>query len=105
MGPAVLDHSASVWVCGGRREGTSEAAPEAVRQAVGGGCQSGWGRLLSVTNAIEAGTWRQGQWLGIRWAPWRGGGGTSPLFQCVGWVCQGPLVPRRNALMQFCVLV
>ena len=34
--------------------------PEAVRQAVGGGCQSGWGRLLSVTNAIEAGTWRQG---------------------------------------------
>ena len=35
----------------------SEAAPEAVRQAVGGGYQSGWGRLLSVTNAIEAGTW------------------------------------------------
>ena len=43
-----------------RREGTSEAAPAAVRQAVAGGCQSGWGRLLSVTNAIEAGTWRQG---------------------------------------------
>ena len=39
-----------------RRAGTSEAAPEAVRQAVGGGCQSGWGRLLSVTNAIEGGT-------------------------------------------------
>jgi hypothetical protein len=31
---------------------------EAVTQAVGGGCQSGWGRLLSVTNAIEP--WRQG---------------------------------------------
>ena len=31
---------------GTRREGTSEAVPEAVRQAVGGGCQSGWGRLL-----------------------------------------------------------
>ena len=30
-------------------------APAAVRQAVGGGCQkSGWGRLLSVTNAVEA---------------------------------------------------
>ena len=43
-----------------RREGTSEAAPEAVRQGVGGGCQSGWGRLLSVTNAIEVGTWCQG---------------------------------------------
>ena len=42
------------------REGTSEVAPEAVGQAVGGGCRSGWGRLLSVTNAIEAGTWRQG---------------------------------------------
>ena len=38
-----------------RREGASEAAPEAGRRAVGGGCQSGWGRLLSVTNAVEAG--------------------------------------------------
>ena len=43
-----------------RREGASEAAPQAVRQAVGGGCQSGWGRVLSVTNTVEAGTWRQG---------------------------------------------
>ena len=43
-----------------RREGTSEAAPEAVRQAVGGGCQSGGGRLLSVTKAVEAATGRQG---------------------------------------------
>ena len=43
-----------------RTEGASEAAPEAVRQAVGGGCRSGWGRLLSVANAVEAGTWRQG---------------------------------------------
>ena len=42
-----------------RREGTSKAAPAAVRQAVGGGCQSGWGRLLSVTNAMS-GTCRQG---------------------------------------------
>ena len=43
-----------------RREGISEGAPEAVRRAVGGGCQSGLGRLLSVTNAIKPGTWRQG---------------------------------------------
>ena len=43
-----------------RSEGASEAVPEAVRQAVGGGCRSGWGHLLSVTNAIEAGTGRQG---------------------------------------------
>ena len=28
-----------------RREGTSEAAPEACRWAVGGGCQSGWGTV------------------------------------------------------------
>ena len=39
-----------------RREGTSEASPEAVRQAVGGGCRRDWGRLLSVINAIESGT-------------------------------------------------
>ena len=42
-----------------RREETSEAVPEAVRQAVAGGCQSGWGRFLSVTNA-KAGTSRPG---------------------------------------------
>ena len=53
-------------VCQGvaaRMKGTSEAAPEAVEavgQAVEGGCQSGWGRLLSVTNVIEAGACRQG---------------------------------------------
>ena len=41
-------------------------ALEAVRQAVRGGCQSGWGRLLSVTNAIEAGTGHQGD---RGWAP------------------------------------
>ena len=39
-----------------RREKTSEVA----LGAVGGGCQSGLGRLLSVTNAIEAGTCPQG---------------------------------------------
>ena len=37
-----------------------ETASEAVRQAVGGGCQSGWGRLLSVTNAVEVGICFQG---------------------------------------------
>ena len=62
-----------------RREGTSEAAPEAVRQATGEGCRSGWGRLLSVTNSIEAGTWRQGD---SGWAmAGRGGGGPPPPFQ------------------------
>ena len=42
-----------------RRERTSEAAPGAVGQAVGGGYQSGWG-LLSATNAMEASACRQG---------------------------------------------
>ena len=43
--------------------------------AVGGGCQSGWGRLLSVTNAIEAGAWRQGDsgWASAE-RPWMGVG-------------------------------
>ena len=62
-----------------RRERTSEVAPEVVRQAVGGGRQSGWRRLLSVTNAIEAGTCRPGDG---GWAfaghPGGGGGGTTP---------------------------
>ena len=43
-----------------RREGTLAAPPEVVGQAVGGGCQSGWGQLLSVTNANETGAWRPG---------------------------------------------
>ena len=65
-----------------RREGTSEAASEAVRQAVGGGCQSGWGRLLSVTNAIETGTCRQGDggWVLAGRSERRGG---LPPFQCI----------------------
>ena len=63
-----------------RREGPSEAAPEAVRQAVGGGCQSGWGRLLSVTNAVEVGACRQGDsgWA-LAGRPRGGGGGLAPL--------------------------
>ena len=43
-----------------RRAGASEGAPEAVRWAFGGDCQSGWRWLLSVTNAIEAGICRRG---------------------------------------------
>ena len=56
-----------------RRKRASEAAPEAVRQAFGGGCESGWGQLLSVTKAIEARTWRQ---LSLKhWKGRKGGGG------------------------------
>ena len=62
-----------------RREETSEAAPEAVRQAVGGGYQSGWGRLLSVTNAIEAGACRQGD-SGWAWAGRPAEGGATRRY-------------------------
>ena len=51
-----------------------------VRRGVGDGCQSGWGRLLSVTNRVGAGScgrgesgWAIGQGLGGR-----GGGGVPP---------------------------
>ena len=68
-----------------RREGASEVALGAVRQAVGGGCRIGWRRLLSVLNAIEAGTCRHGD---SGWAqagrPGEGGGGSYlPPFQCI----------------------
>ena len=36
-------------------EGASEAAPEVVRQAVGGGCQSGWGRFPKRVGAVTVG--------------------------------------------------
>ena len=50
------------------KAGPPEAAPEAVRQAVGGGCRSGWGRLLLVTNAIEHLASGK-QWLGVGRGP------------------------------------
>ena len=45
----------------------------AVRQAVGGGCQSGWGRLPSVANAIEPGTCYRGTVAGHRLGTLEGG--------------------------------
>ena len=47
-------------------------------RGVGGGCRSGWGRLLSVTNAIEPGTCLEGDVAGHRLGALEGGGGTSP---------------------------
>ena len=41
------------------------------RWAVGGGCRSGWGRLLSVTNAVEAGACGQSD---SNWDLWRARG-------------------------------
>ena len=57
------------------REGASGAAREAVMQAVGGGCQSGWGRGWSVTNAMEAG---RGTVAGQRLGALEWGGGVPP---------------------------
>ena len=78
------------------REGASEAAPAAVRQAFGGGCQSGWGRLLSVTNAIEAGQARHALLEGAQrqWAPRTPSGphGTSPMTPG-----RGPFVGATHA--------
>ena len=75
---------ANVWMGGRvegclRRDGASEAAPDAVRQAVGGVFQSGWGRLLSVTNAIGAGTCGRGGSGRAQAGRPEGGGVTSPL--------------------------
>ena len=53
-------------------------ALEAVRQAVGGGCQSGWGRLLSVANAMLALAVR-GTVAGHMLGALEGGGGLPPL--------------------------
>ena len=58
--------------CAGARGGQGCIRREGTSEAVGGGCRSGWGRLLSVTNAIGAGIWRQGD---SGSATWRGGGG------------------------------
>ena len=59
-----------------RREG--KAASEAVAQAVGEGCQSAWGRLLSVANAVEAGTAVRGTVAGHRLDALEGVWGTLP---------------------------
>ena len=48
---------------------------------VGGGCHSGWGRLVSVTNAIETGTGVRGTVAG-HWLGGLEGGGGVPPFQC-----------------------
>ena len=59
-----------------RREGDLEAAPVLVGQAVGEGCHSGWGWLLSVTNAVALAV-RQTE-AGHKLGALEGGGGTSP---------------------------
>ena len=75
-----------------RRERTSEAAPGAVRQAVGGGCQSGWGRLLSITTPLKLALAVRGTVAGHMLGALEGGGYPPPPFQCIsahGLFCNG----------------
>ena len=98
---AGLEHRGKGWVFGvWGLGGTSQGGPEAVKQAVGGGCQSGWRRTLSVTNALEAGTCRQGV-AGHRLGTLEGGGGGVPWppFQCIPGVGRGGECPMLNAPM------
>ena len=56
------------------------------------GCQSGWGRLLSVTNAIEAGTCHRGTVAGRRLGALEGGAPPPPPAE---WVGSRPLLGVR----------
>ena len=48
----------------------TQGAPEAVRQAVEGGCQSGWGPYCRLQTPLKLALAVRGQWLGVGWAPW-----------------------------------
>ena len=56
-----------------------QAAPEAVGHAVGRSCQSGWGQLLSTTDAIEGGLAARETVTGHRLGALDGGGGGLPM--------------------------
>ena len=65
---------------------TSEAATEAFRQTVGGGCQSGWGRLLSVINASKPAFAVRETVAGRRLGALEGGGGLPTwIWTGHGW--------------------
>ena len=90
------------------KEGALEAAPEAAKQALGGGCQSGWGR----TNAILALAVREtvtGHRLGsleggagyppLPMRPWGGGEGGGCLWTSdIPSLCSG--VPADDGIRQ-----
>ena len=95
--PAPLQHYTTPGQGCIRTEGTAYAAPEAITQAVVGGHQSGWGRLPSVTNAIEAGTCRQGD-SGWAQAGRPGGGGVPPSRPM--HPCPRP-PPHRSSLAKY----
>ena len=57
-----------------RMEGTSEAAPETVRQALGGGCQSGWGGCCRLQMPLSLVLGVRGTVAGHRLGALEGGG-------------------------------
>ena len=82
----------SVWPTGWeciRREGASEAAPAAVREAVGGGCQSGWGGYCPLQMPLKPALGIRKTVAGHRLGALEGGGYLPlPLHPCLwdgGW--------------------
>ena len=80
------------------------AVAGAVRQAVGGGWQSGWGAVTVGYTCHPS--WRlasRGQWLGIGWAPWGGGGlppsnaPPPPKKKATKALCQHPPLPNAGS--------
>ena len=65
-----------------RREGTPDAAPGALRLAVGGGCQRGWGGYCRLPVPLKLALSVRGTVAGHRLGA-LGGGGRLPLFQCI----------------------
>ena len=63
----------------GRREGASEAAPAAVRQAVGGGAKAVGGGYCRLQMPLKPAPAVRGTVAGRRLGALEGGGGTSPL--------------------------
>ena len=63
-----------------RREGASEAAPEAVRQAVGGGCQSGWGGYCRLSMPWKPALAARETVAGHRLGALEGGGDPPPFL-------------------------
>ena len=66
-----------------RREGTAEAAPEAVRQAVEGGCQSGWGGYCRLKMPLKLALGVRETVAGHRLGALEGGG--SPPLPMHPW--------------------
>ena len=72
------------------REAASEAAPEAVRQAVGGGCQSGWGGYCRLQMPLKLRFGVRGTVAGHRLGALEGLGGLPKRLGAVtvGYKCR-----------------